>query len=39
MEFRDQYIQVLTLLSHNVGTGLATIGLAGAGVTLEKIFK
>jgi F-type H+-transporting ATPase subunit c len=38
MEFKDQYIKVLTLLSHNVGTGLATIGLAGAGVGVGVVF-
>lgn len=37
-EFREQLINALLLIGKNIGGGLATIGLAGAGVGVGIVF-
>jgi F-type H+-transporting ATPase subunit c len=37
-EFKELYIAALHVMSQNIGGGLATIGLAGAGVGVGIVF-
>lgn len=38
MDFKHEYLAVLASIGQNIGAGLATIGLAGAGVGVGLIF-